>query len=127
MKKALVFILALLLSTTVLSATRSKVVTELAWDNPTTNTGAAAPTALVITCGTFSTRVTAAAQLTAGSSGAAPLSFITANGSYTCTAAYEGPNGLSDPSNAVGPITRTSTGFTVAVTVPDAPSNFSVR
>lgn len=124
MRKLLFLILACF-SGLAFGATANRAVTTLGWTNPSTNT---AVTSVLVTCGTLTYSVTAAADITAGQAASVPLSaVITADGTYTCTVAPVDPNGMAAPSNSTVPITATSGNFTIAVTVPDAVTDLTVQ
>ncbi len=100
------------------ATTNNKPVTQLVWNNPSTNTDV---TSILITCGSLTYSATASTAITAGSQGSVPLSSVlTATGTYTCSAAAVNANGTGASDTDPVPITATSSGFTIAVTVPDA-------
>jgi hypothetical protein len=121
MRKILFLFFCLVLSVAVQAADRNKTVTKLTWDNPTSNI---AVNAIAVECGSQTASVTDAAQFQPGASGSVLLAdVIKVNGTFTCVVRAAGAEGLSDPSNSTPAITRTSSGFTIVVTVPDARTN----
>lgn len=119
--KKMLWSLLLLLPLALFAAERNKPVTRLVWDNPVTNT---AVNSIEMTCGSQVASITDPAQLQPGAPGSVLLSdVIKVNGTFTCVARAVGAEGSSDPSNATPPITRTASGFTIVVIVPDPVNN----
>lgn len=117
MRKLLLLIVCLTLSVPLLAADKNKPVTKLTWDNPTSNI---VVNSVEVTCGSQTASVTDTAQFQPGASGSVLLAdVIKVNGTFTCLVHAKGAQGLSDPSNSTPPITRTASGFTIVVTVPD--------
>ena len=116
--RKLLFMILMLFSGLAFGATVNKTVTSLIWNNPATNTDT---TSILITCGSLTYSATASTAITAGQTGTVPLSSVlTTPGTYTCSAAAVNANGAGASDTDPVPITATSTGFTIAVTVPDA-------
>ncbi len=116
--RKLLFLILMLFSTLAFGATINKPVTELVWQNPATNTDV---TSILITCGSLTYSATAATAITPGQQGTVPLSsVITADGTYTCSAAAVNANGTGGTDTDPVPITASGGVFTIAVTVPDA-------
>ena len=116
--RKLIFLMLCLFSAAAFGATANKTVTELLWNNPSTNTDV---TSILITCGSLTYSATASTAITAGQQGSVPLSSVlTASGTYTCSAQAVDANGAGAADADPVPITATSSGFTIAVTVPDA-------
>jgi hypothetical protein len=125
MRKLIGLFVLLLLSVAVQAADKNKTVTKMMWDNPTSNI---AVTSIEVDCGSQTASVTDPAQFQPGAPGSVLLTdVIKVNGTFTCAVRAAGAEGLSDPSNSTPPITRTSSGFTIVVTVPDPRTNLRAQ